>query len=196
MRIDWLGNDGSAGSGVTGYDVDYRKLNDPDDPGPWTKLKDGTVLTRAHFRGEAGVGYEFRVSAIDRARNRSAFADGSVIVPIDDRDRARVRISRGWKRLARKGAWGGHVLRSLKKGARARVRFHGRAVALIGRKLRKGGRLRITIDGHSKVVRLRGTPRFRRVLVTTKRRDRGVHTLRLKALGGGKVEIDAIAPIP
>ncbi len=196
LRIDWLGEDGAGGSGVTSYDVEYRKLNDLDEPGPWTKLKDDTILTRAHFRGEPGLGYEFRVSAVDRAGNRSGFGDGEVVVPIDDRDKRRIRFSRGWKRLARSGAWGGRVLRSRAAGARARLRFHGRGVALIGRKLRRGGRLRVSIDGHSKVLRLRGRPRFRSVLFSSKRRKAGLHTVRLKALGGGRVEIDAIAPLP
>jgi hypothetical protein len=196
LRIEWLGEDGAGGSGVTSYDVAYRKLNDPDEPGPWTQLRDDTILTRASFRGEPGLAYEFRVGAEDRARNRSALVSDSVIVPFDDRDRKRLRTSRGWRRLKRKGAWGGRVLRSRRTGARARLRSHGRAVALIGRRLPRGGRLRVTIDGRSKVIRLRGRSRFRQVLFTSRRRDPGIHTLRLKALGGGKVEIDAIAPIP
>lgn len=196
MRIEWLGEDGAGGSGVTTYDAAVRNVSDAADPGPWTTLANDTVLTRTHFRGDAGATYEFRVNALDRARNLSRFADGTVTVPVDDRARRRIRISRGWKRLARKGAWGGHVLRSRAVGARARMRFEGTAVAVIGRKLPKGGRLRVSIDGRSRVIRLRGTPRFRRVLFTSKRRARGTHTVRLKALGGGKVEIDAIAPLP
>jgi hypothetical protein len=195
IRIEWLGEDGSAGSGVTTYDVGYRRVSEAS-ADPWQTLADDTVLTRRHFRGDPGAAYDFRVAAVDRAGNRSGFVEDRVIFPIDDRDRRLVRISRGWKRLARKRAWGGHVLRSRRKGARVRVRFRGSAVALIGRKLPKGGRLRVSIDGRARVVRLRGTPRFRRVLFVSRRRAPGTHTLRLKALGGGKVEIDAIAPIP
>jgi Domain of unknown function (DUF4430) len=195
IRVDWLGDDGAAGSGVTTYDVDVRKRS-PAAADSWRKLADDTILTGTHFRGESGGTYDFRASATDRAGNTSGFVHGVVIVPVDDRDRRLLRISRGWTRLERRRAWGRRVIRSRRKGARARLRFRGSAVALIGRKLPKGGWLRVSVDGHSKVIRLRGRPRFRRVLFMSKRRRPGSHTLRLKALGGGKVELDAIAPIP
>jgi len=199
IRIEWLGDDGATGSGVTTYGADVRKLSDGATgaaAGPWKKLVEDTILTRAHFRGESGASYEFRVDARDRAGNRSDFVRGGVIIPVDDRDRRLLRISPGWKRLKRKGAWGRTVIRSRHRGARARLRFHGSAVALIGRKLPKGGRLGVSVDGHRKVLRLRGTSRFRALLFSSARRAPGAHSLRLKVLGGGPVEIDAIAPIP
>ena len=199
IRIDWLGDDGPSGSGVTTYNADVRKLSDgatSAEAGPWRTLADDTALTRAHFRGDSGATYEFRVDASDRAGNRSGFVRGGVIMPVDDRDRGLLRISRGWKRLKRKGAWGRAVIRSRRKGARARMRFRGSAVALIGRKLPGGGRLRVRVDGHKKVLRLRGVPRFRTVLFTSARRSLGTHRLRLDAVGRAPVEIDAIAPIP
>jgi hypothetical protein len=196
IRIEWQGDDGSAGSGVTTYDVEVRTLHDGAAASPWRTLVDDTPLTRASFRGASGAAYEFRVSALDRAKNRSRFVGSGVLFPIDDRDRRLLRLSRGWKRLERKGAWGRFVIRARRKGARARLRFRGSRVALIGRKLPKGGRLRVRVDGRSRVIRLRGRPRFRSVLFTSARRAPGSHTLRLKSLGGGPVEIDAIAPIP
>jgi hypothetical protein len=76
------------------------------------------------------------------------------------------------------------------------MRFRGRRVALIGRRLRRGGRLRVTVDGRSRVVSFRGTPRFRRVLFTSRRLRAGRHSLRLTTLGGSPVELDAVAPLP
>ena len=102
---------------------------------------------------------------------------------------------RDWKRLKRSGAWGRTVLRARGRGAVARMAFRGRRVALIGRKLRRGGRVRVTIDGRSKVLRLRGRPRHRSVLYTSSPRRPGRHTLRVSALGGGPVELDAVAPL-
>jgi hypothetical protein len=151
------------------------------------------------------VGYEFRATAIDRAGNRSAGGSDTVIVPIDDRDRDRMRFRGPWRRLERPGAWGRFVMRARARrfvtGSRAsratlRLAFRGRGVALIGRRLRRGGKLRFSVDGRSRVLRLRGTPRHRRVLYTSGPLAPGRHVLRLTALGGGPVEVDAVAPVP
>jgi hypothetical protein len=198
IDLDWRGDDG-AGSGVTTYDLEarqtFRGVGDRHFAG-WRSLADDTELTTAHFRGASGAAYEFRLSALDRARNEGV-AGGGLVFPVDDRDRRLLRLSRrGWKRLKRRAAWGRQVIRSRKRGARLRFRFRGRRVALIGRELPNGGRLRVTIDGRSRTVDLEGEPDFRDVLFLSARRDAGTHTLRLRAVGGGPVELDAIAPLP
>jgi hypothetical protein len=187
--VAWQANDGPTGSGVSGYTLDVRPPG-----GDWQQLLGKSAAVRKHFRGESGRSYEFRVSAYDRAGLRSGFASGTIAVPVDDRSRRRLRL-RGWKRLKRSGAWGKTVVRSRRRGAVARMTFRGRRVALIGRKLRRGGRVRVTVDGRSKVLRLRGRPRHRSVLYTTAPRRAGRHTLRVTALGGGRVELDAVAPL-
>ena len=165
LRIEWLGEDGAGGSGVTSYDVAYRKLTTPTSRAldaaprrhdPYARELPRRAGPRRVPRGRRGPGTEPQ-RARERQRDR----------PDRRRDRKRLRTSRGWRRLKRKGAWGGRVLRSRRTGARARLRFHGRAVALIGRRLPRGGRLRVTIDGRSKVIRLRGRSRFRQVLFTS-----------------------------
>ena len=88
------------------------------------------------------------------------------------------------------------MVRAKRAGATGRLRFRGTQVALIGRKLRGGGRLRVTIDGRSRVLRARGRTPHRSVLwVSPPLRD-GSHVLRLRSLGGGPVELDAVAPSP
>ena len=54
----------------------------------------------------------------------------------------------------------------------------------------------MTVDGRSKVISLRGRSAPLRLLYTSSRRRAGRHTLRLTALGGGPVELDAVAPLP
>jgi hypothetical protein len=76
------------------------------------------------------------------------------------------------------------------------MRFRGRQIALIGRRLPKGGRLRVTIDGRSRAVRLRGRSGYRSLLWVSSRFRPGTHTLRLRSLGDGPVELDAVAPSP
>ena len=191
FSVAWDGDDGPSGSGVTGYDVEARPFG-----GKFKDLLRQTKLTSTRFRGAAGTRYEFRVRAIDRAGNRSAAVVGSTLIPFDDRDNA-VRFSRGWKRLERKVAWGRFVRRSARRGASARLRFRGTRVALVGRRLRRGGRLKITVDGRSKVIRLRGRGRFHSVLYRTAAMRPGSHRLLLKALDDSRpVELDAVAVSP
>ena len=118
------------------------------------------------------------------------------MLPVDDRDRGLWKLSRGWKRTRSGSAWGGTVVRAKRAGATATLRFDGRSVALIGRKLARGGRLRVTLDGRRRGLRLRGRSAARSVLWTSARLDAGAHVLRLRTLGGGPVELDAVAPSP
>ena len=197
ILVSWQGDDGS-GSGVTSYDAEVQEVaaGARNRARPWRTLVRRTDVPRRHFRGRSGRTYRFRITAVDRAGNRRTVVSDRVVLPVDDRDRRTLRFSRGWRRLKRSGAWGRTVVRSRRRGASARMRFRGRRLVLIGRKLPKGGRLRVTIDGRSRVVRLRGKARHRRLLYRSRRLSGRRHTLRLRALGGGPVEVDAVAPIP
>jgi hypothetical protein len=197
ILVAWAGQDG-AGSGVENYTVEVSQANDgagasQDD---WRTLADRTGSTGLHFRGDSGDAYRFRITARDRALNSSTIVTNPVLIPLDDRDRRLFRVTRGWKRVRAAQAWGRTVVRAAHAGARGRVRFRGRQVALIGRKLPKGGRLRVTLDGRSKVLRLRGRSSHRSVLWVSRRARAGTHLLRFRSLGGGPVEIDAVAPSP
>ena len=113
-----------------------------------------------------------------------------------DRQRLLTFSKRDWKRVRVENAWGGTVVRAAEAGATARMRFHGRRLRLVGRRLRKGGRLRVTIDGNSKAIRLRGRSPHRSVIWTSPKLVPGSHSLVLRTLGGGTVELDAVAPSP
>ena len=191
FTVAWVGSDEGGGSGITGYDVESRRVGDP----RWRPLGPRTALTRASLRGDPGEAYQFRITASDRAGNRGGAISEVVVVPLDDRDR-RLRFSRGWRRLERRGAWERSLSRSSRTGVRARLRVSGSRFAIIGREQRRGGRLRMRILGRSKVIRLRGKPRHREVLYTSARLPRGTHTLKLEALDRAPVEIDAVAVVP
>ena len=198
IQVSWAGFDPAGGSGVTSYDVDARRVADAigRPTTGWFSLVSHGTPTSTLFRGGAGSAFQFRARAGDRAGNVGPFAVGGVVIPIDDRDTSYVKRSKGWSLVRRTGAFRQRVLRSKRKGAAARLEWRGRQIVLIGRKLRHGGRLRITVDGKSRVVRLRGTPQDRDELFTSAARAAGVHKLRIEAAGGGPVEIDAVAPVP
>jgi len=200
LVVSWQAGDG-AGAGLSHYAVEVRELasglrTSKIVPGEWSPIADRTEAASVRFRGDSAKAYQFRVTAVDRAANRGSAESDSIVLPVDDRDRRLWRFSRGWKRIPRKAAWGRTVRRAERAGARATLRFRGRAVSLIGRRLPRGGRLRLTVGGRSRVLRLRGRSAARGVLWTSRRLRDGDHTLRLRTLGGGPVELDAVAPRP
>ncbi len=197
VEVAWQGDDGT-GSGVSRYDVDVRETGAAATTAAdeWRSLLRSTTRVSTRFRGRPGRQYELRVTAIDRAGNRRSATGNDLLIPVDDRDRSLIRFSTGWKRLQRKGAWGRFVVRSTRRGATAKLRFRGTRLALIGRRLPKGGKLRIKIDRGSRTVRLRGTARHRRMLFTSKRLRSRLHRVRVTAVGGGPVEVDAVGVRP
>jgi hypothetical protein len=188
--VAWQGIDDPAGSGVAAYEVEVREAG-----GEFETFTGSTSAVSRPFRGVFGTRYEFRVIAVDRAGNRSAFARGSVLVPIDDRDTESMFFRGSWRRLNRAGAYGRRVMRPRRRGATLTAPFGGRSVALIGRRLPRGGRVRVTVDGRSRVLRLRGRPRHRQVMFVRRGLRPGRHELRVRWLGGGPVEIDAVGAL-
>ena len=199
ILLSWRADD-ATGSGVAYHSVDVREIADgagsSQAASDWRSLLDRSPANALHFRGEAGDAYQFRIIAADRAANRATVETDPVVIPVDDRSRRLWRFSRGWKRTRLESAWGGTVIRATRPGLTARLRFRGTRVALIGRKLARGGRLRVTVDGRSKVLRLRGRPAPRSVLWTSRRLRSGTHSLAIRSLGRGRVELDAVAPSP
>jgi hypothetical protein len=197
MVISWQADDGN-GAGVAYYAVDVREVANGirASQSDWTPITERTATPSARFRGESGKAYQFRVTAVDRAANRGRAESNTIVMPVDDRDRKLLRFSRGWKRKPRSQAWGETVRRTTDAGRTARLRFTGRRVSLISRRIPKGGRLRVTVGGRSKVVNLRGRSAHRQVLWTSRRMREGAHLLRIRSLGGGPVEVDAVAPRP
>jgi hypothetical protein len=193
VPLSWQGDDGQ-GSGVKRYRIEVRRVGEPDSA--WRLLRHESALTKGQLNGSAGVAYELRARAYDRAANASAFALATTIVPVDNLSH-RLRFSqRGWKVLGRQGAWQLSTSRATRAGASASMRFTGTQATVVTRTLPKGGRLRVTVDGSSRVVSLRGKGRFRRKLVATETVAAGTHRLRVTSLGRAPVEIDAIAVRP
>jgi hypothetical protein len=200
MVVSWQADDGT-GAGVAYYVAEVREVGSglrasQAEQGEWRTITDRTATPSVRFRGESGKAYRFRITAVDRATNRGTAESNTVLVPVDDRDRRLLRFSRGWQRTPRESAWGETVRRTTDAGRTAMLRFRGRRVSLISRRIRKGGRLRVTVGKRSKVVNLRGRSGARRVLWTSRRMREGAHVLRIRSLGGGPVEVDAVAPRP
>jgi hypothetical protein len=198
MTISWQASDG-AGAGVAFYAVEVREVASglrTSQLGEWRVVTGRTTTPSVRFRGDSAKAYEFRVTAVDRAANRGVAETDPLVLPVDDRDRRLWRFSRGWRRTPRTAAWGRTVRRAGAAGATATLPFTGRRVSLIGRRLPNGGRLRVSVGGRSTVLRLRGRSAPRRVLWTSRPLRDGAHVLRIRSLGDGPVEVDAVAPLP
>jgi hypothetical protein len=199
ILVSWGAQDG-AGSGVAYYSVEVSDAGDgagASQAGPeWKTLLDKAPTNGLHFRGESGSAYRFRITATDRALNSASIVTDPVLIPVDDRDRGLLHLSRGWQRTRAADAWGRTVVRAKRRGATGRMPFRGTQVALIGRRLARGGRLRVTVDGRSRALSVRGSSGHRSVLWVSRTLSPGAHVLRLRSLGGGPVELDAVAPSP
>lgn len=197
ITLSWQAQD-PDGSGVATYTAEVRELSSGAraSQADWRTLVSRTTATSVAFRGGAGKSYEFRVTAFDRAANASTPASGTVSFPVDDHNRRMWRLSKGWRGVKSSEAYGGRSIRPKREGASARLSFSGTGVALIGRKLAKGGRLAVTIDGKRTTLRLRGKAVYRETLWTSPALTAGNHVLRVKWIGGGPVELDAVAPLP
>jgi hypothetical protein len=113
-------------------------------------------------------------------------------VPLDERNR-RVRLSRGWRKQRRAGAWNGATAVATSSRATARLRFTQPRVRVIVRRFPTAGALAVVLDGRRTVVRLAGPAAARQVAFDSGPLRRGAHRLTLRP-AGGRVEIDAIAP--
>jgi hypothetical protein len=194
VRTSWLGDDGTGGSGIRRYRVEQRRLDVPG--APWLPVATDVAITEKRIRAQEGETREFRVQAIDRAGNASAWVSRTTSVPYDNLGN-RLQLSKtGWKTLRRQGAFKLSVSRATRAGASASMGFIGTKATVVTRLLPKGGRVRLTVDGQSKVVSLKGKGRFRRKLIATKALEAGSHTLRVTSLGRAPVEIDAVAIRP
>ena len=189
LQLRWRGR-GADDARATGFLVDVRPLG-LRSAADWRTLVTGSLARSATFTGEPGVAYVVRA----RTHGPDGFgppAASTVLVPLDERDE-QVRLSRGWRKQRRRGAWNGATAAASSSRATARLRFTKRRVRVIVHRFPSAGRLAVTLDGRRSVVSLAGPDGQRQVAYDSGPLRRGKHRLTLRP-AGGRVEIDAIAP--
>ena len=162
-------------------------------PADWRELVFGSPARAAVYTAQPGTTFVLRVSARDRSGTYGPAALKAVTVPLDDRD-AVVRRGGPWRRLRSAGAWSGRVSRASSRQARLTLRFSGRRLRVIARRSPAAGTLAVTIDGRRRVVPTAGAVTPRAVVFDSGRLRGRRHRATLRPAGGGRVEIDAIAP--
>ncbi|MEK6228955.1 MAG: fibronectin type III domain-containing protein [Actinomycetota bacterium] len=180
----------ARGSGIEGMTLEFRSNSNVSTR--WRRVGPDKVRRTARFRGRPGETYRFRLRARDTFGNRSPYSYGITSVPRDDRS-PRLRFTGGWRRLRSAGAYEGTLRRAQQPGATASLLFRGGRLALIARRSPGAGRLLVQIAGREEFVSLRGRRRGRAVVFRSRLLRPGVYRPHLIALGGGPVDLDAVA---
>ena len=99
--------------GVSYYSVDVREVaerrtGEQDRAGRVEVDRGSHHAHRGSTSAATRAAYQFRITAVDRAANRTSVETDPLVLPVDDRDRGLLRFSRGWKRIKRQAAWGRH----------------------------------------------------------------------------------------
>jgi hypothetical protein len=178
-------------SGIAGYELQASV-----DRGPWTASTAMIGSVRTAWRTHAyGHLYQYRLRARDAAGNWSAWADGPTLSSLVVQDRSTaVAYSGTWRKALYSGASGGSTTYARAANARARIVFSGRAVAIVAPTGPTRGSARLYIDGL-----YRGTISFRSsrgnsrvVVVSTTFPTLATHTVQLRLVGNGRVDLDAV----
>lgn len=180
----------NRGSGLEHVTLETRR--DSNASLRWRRLRGATRQRTLTFPGKVGDTHSFRVRARDSDGNYSRYGFASTTVPLDDLS-PRLRFFDGWRSRDLPSAYGGSLRRTNRAGASLRLRFTGQRVALIARRGPRAGRLRVRVEGRTRIVSLRGSRASRQVVYRSRELGPPVHRLTVTALGGGPVNIDAVA---
>ena len=176
----------------------------------WRLLASRLHAAPRRFKGKFGTSYEFRARAIGASGKAGPWAHARTIVPIDDHPRRHggPTYTGSWRHPQVKHAWYGGLSRAEAKGSSMTVIVHGSELFLVGRVSPAGGRALVVYGPKRKKVSFHSARTRNRVVVAHFRRTRVCAAgkprrcrnvrrtdrakLRVKSLGGGRVEIDAI----
>jgi hypothetical protein len=178
------------GSGIEAMTLEFRSNSDV--ATRWRRIGSDKARRTARFTGRPGETYRFRLRARDGFGNRSPYSYGLTTVPRDDRS-PRLRFDGRWRGLRSTGAYERTLRRARRPGASVSLVFRGGRLALIARRSPGAGRLLVQLAGREEFVSLRGRRRGRTVVFRSRLLRPGVYRPRLVALGGGPVDLDAVA---
>jgi hypothetical protein len=175
------------GTGIARYRVG-RSI----DGGAWATLASSATGATYATRLAFGHSYRFRVQAVDRAGNSSAWAYGDALRGYL-RQETSATVTGSWHLVSDATASGGHLRRSSAAGASTSYAFSGRGIALVGLYGPAQGTARVYVDGV-----LVGTVNFnlataapRRIAYQRTWASIATHRITIRVVGGGWVSVDA-----
>jgi hypothetical protein len=141
LQVAWSGSD--AGSGIARYEI-ARSI----DGASWTLVSTTATSPSLSTHLSTGHEYRFRVRAIDKAGNVSAWATGSKFrLSGYSEASSRISYSGTWSVASSASYWGGKARYSKSAGARATFTFTGRSLAWIAAKGPTRGSARVYVNG-------------------------------------------------
>jgi hypothetical protein len=189
VRYGWKGSD--AGTGIARYQLE-RSLNGGSFR-PVTLSSPTATATNATVA--LGTSYRYRVRATDRAGNVGPWAYWATVTPTRYQETSSLAGYTGtWTRVTSTSLSGGSARYATSSTRRLRFTFTGRDVALIASQRTTGGRAQIRIDGVLvATIDLDSTStRYRRAVFAKDWSSKATHTMEIRPVGDGRVEVDAI----
>lgn len=175
-------------SGLEGYDVEVAR-----DDGDWQDFA-SVAGTSASGRVAAGHVYAWRVRAFDRLGNVSDWQEAPPTrVSIVDDLSTSLRYDPAWRRSTARSAYKGGVHATSTAGAAATFSFSGTSFAVVGTVAPGRGALDVFVDGKrvGRFVETGSTTRLGRIGMRASV-GAGPHTVRIVAVDGRRVDIDAV----
>jgi subtilisin len=179
----------NATGGVGGYELQQSV-----DRGAWTATTTTVPALRTVYRTHVFRHlYQYRVRARDAGGTWGGWAAGPIVTSLIFQDRSTaVAYSGTWRKALSSVASGGSTTYARAAGARARILFYGRAVAIVGPVSPTRGSARVYVDGvYRGLVSFRSsTGRSRVVTYATTFPALGTHSIQVRLVGNGRVDID------
>jgi subtilisin len=175
---------------IAGYELE-ESVNG----GPWTPTAATTAAVRSALDTQTlGASYRYRVRARDAVGNWSGWADGPSVsnALVQDRNSA-LTYTGTWTKQLYAPASGGSTTYATSAGARVRTTFSGRGIALVAPQGTTRGSAAIYVDGaYRGTVSFRASSgRSRVVMYTTTFATLGTHSIEVRLVGNGRVDVDA-----
>jgi len=192
-RISWAAATDSSTA------ISVYELQTSVDHGAWSapSTTTGTVRTASatHLLGHL---YQYRVRAKDSAGNWSGWATGPTMTSLLAQDRsASITYSGTWRKSLYSLASGGSTTYATAAGAKARLTFSGRAIAIVAPVGPGRGFGEIYVDGvYKATISFRATSgKSRMVMYATSFATVGTHTITIRVRGNGRVDLDGFVII-
>jgi hypothetical protein len=188
-RVAWTGID--AESGINNYHLQVSVNG-----GTYSTVALTSPTATSAVRSLAtGATYRFRVRAKDRAGNVSPFTYWPTMTPTRLQEGTSLAAYTGpWLTAYHPGALNGKTRYTSSASRRVLVRFIGRDVGWVATRTTASGHAEVRIDGASVgIVQLdRATTSYRQLVLGRDLAAGGWHTIEIRPLGDGRVDLDAL----
>jgi hypothetical protein len=145
-----------------------------------------------------GSSYRFRIRAKDRAGNVSSFTSWPTLTPnVLQEGTSLAAYTGSWSLATHRSASNGRTRHASSASRRVVVRFIGRDVGWVATRTTASGRAVVRVDGVvvGTVQLDRSSSAYRQLVLARDLSTTGWHTIDIRPLGDGRVDLDAIVTL-